>query len=640
MNKRVEWANAICISFTRRIAFGGVLAMLVVAGVTIADIFFRVTFNAPIAAMNEIVAMVFAIAITACFPAGIAQRVHLRVNILSTYFGEKMSSWLTAIGSLLLFWMFALITWRVGVYAMELYIRDATTMILNIPKSPFLWAVTLLCGISAIVQYVIFAGDVFAACRWSPGLSNGMATLCLFGGLLTTLIAILIFDDVVIALSTSAKASPEMTALVIFGLVWILLFLLIPIGSVMVLLGFMGMSLLLDTSPALSVVGSEVAAFLTNDQLIVLPLFLMMGVLASAAGLSEDIYRLAQALLGHFKGGLALATIGGCAGFGAVTGSSVATATTIGRVALPEMSQRGYKPSFSAGCVAAGGTLGALVPPSSALVLYAFLTEESIGRLFIAALVPAALGVFLYMLTISAYVRLVPKVVPAPGKFDATELKSELRRGLTVIVLFAVVMGGIYTGLFTATEAASVGVIGAFLIALFRGKLRGGVFWKVMGETASITAMIYVLILGGITISFFLGITELPEFLTKKVAQMDLAPLGIIALLLVVYILLGAVMESFSIMVITVPVVSSLIIDLGFDLIWWGVIMLVVVEIGLITPPFGINVFVLKAIAGADLPLTAVFRGVMPFVGADIVKLILLVLLPALVLWLPSTMFN
>jgi TRAP-type C4-dicarboxylate transport system permease large subunit len=201
-------------------------------------------------------------------------------------------------------------------------------------------------------------------------------------------------------------------------------------------------------------------------------------------------------------------------------------------------------------------------------------------------------------------------------------------------------MGGIYSGLFTATEAASVGVVGAFLVALFRGKLRGGAFWNVMGETASITAMIYVLILGGITISFFLGITELPEVLTTKVAQKDLPPLGIIAILLVVYILLGAVMESFSIMVITVPVISGLIIDLGFDLTWWGVIMLVVVEIGLITPPFGINVFVLKAVAGADLPLTAVFRGVMPFVGADIVKLILLVLLPSLVLWLPSTMFN
>ncbi len=415
---------------------------------------------------------------------------------------------------------------------------------------------------------------------------------------------------------------------------------LIPIGAVMVLLGFLGTSLLLDTGPALSVVGSEVAAFLTNGQLAVLPLFLMMGVLASAAGLSEDIYRLAQALLGHFRGGLALATIGGCAGFGAVTGSSVATAATIGRVALPEMNQRGYAAGFSAGCVAAGGTLGALVPPSSALVLYAFLTEESIGQLFIAALVPAALGVLLYMLTVAAYVRLVPNAAPASEKIGSRELMTEFRRGLTVITLFAVVMGGIYTGLFTATEAAAVGVVGAFLIALFRGKLRGGAFWNVMGETASITAMIYVLILGGITLSFFLGLTELPEFLTKKVAGMDLAPLGIIALLLVVYILLGAVMESFSIMVITVPVVSGLITDLGFDLVWWGIIMLVVVEVGLITPPFGINVFVLKAVAGADLPLATVFRGVMPFVGADLVKLALLVLLPALVLWLPSTMFN
>ena len=640
MDRWVERATTVCIAFTRRIAFGGVLAMLVVAGVTILDIFLRAAFNSPIAAMNEIVAMVFAIAVAACFPAGIAEGVHLRVNILSTYFGEKISRWLMAFGSLLLFWMFALLAWRIGVYAWEMYSRDAATTILNIPKSPFLWTVAALCGISAIVQYLVFAGDVVAACRNTPASSSGITVLFLVGGLAATLLAVVIFDGTVTALSAPAKVAPVMTALVIFGFVWGLLFLLIPIGAVMVLLGFLGTSLLLDTGPALSVVGSEVAAFLTNGQLAVLPLFLMMGVLASAAGLSEDIYRLAQALLGHFRGGLALATIGGCAGFGAVTGSSVATAATIGRVALPEMNQRGYAAGFSAGCVAAGGTLGALVPPSSALVLYAFLTEESIGQLFIAALVPAALGVLLYMLTVAAYVRLVPKAAPVSEKIDSRELMTEFRRGLTVITLFAVVMGGIYTGLFTATEAAAVGVVGAFLIALFRGKLRGGAFWKVMGETASITAMIYILILGGITLSFFLGLTELPEFLTNKVAGMDLAPLGIIALLLVVYILLGAVMESFSIMVITVPVVSGLITDLGFDLVWWGIIMLVVVEVGMITPPFGINVFVLKAVAGADLPLVTVFRGVMPFVGADMVKLALLVLLPALVLWLPSTMFN
>ena len=613
--------------------------MLVIAGVTILDIFLRASLNSPISAMNEIVAMVFAIAISACFPVGIAKRVHLRVNVLSTYFSKNLNLWLTAIGSLVLFWMFALLAWRIGFYSMEMHLRGAVTTILTIPKGPFLWAVTLLCGISAMVQYVVFAGDAAAACRRLPS-SNRITLLVLVGGLATTLIVVGTFDTVATTISNPAKAAPQMTALIIFAFVWCLLLMIMPIGAVMVLLGFVGMSLLLGIDPALSVVGSEISAFLTNGQLAVLPLFLMMGILASAAGLSEDIYRLAQALFGNLKGGLALATIGGCAGFGAVTGSSVATAATIGRVALPEMNQRGYEVGFSAGCVAAGGTLGALVPPSSALVLYAFLTEESIGQLFIAALVPAALGVLLYMMTISTYVRLVPTAAPPSEKTGSTKLITELRRSSTVIILFAVVMGGIYTGLFTATEAAAVGVVGAFLAALFRGKLRGNAFWDVMGETASITAMIYVLILGGITISFFFGITELPEFLTRSVAQMDLPPLGVIGLLLGVYVLLGAVMESFSIMVITVPVVSGLISGLGFDLVWWGIIMLVVVEIGLITPPFGINVFILKTIAGANLPLTTVFRGVMPFVAADLLKLILLVLMPALVLWLPSTIFN
>ena len=312
---------------------------------------------------------------------------------------------------------------------------------------------------------------------------------------------------------------------------------------------------------------------------------------------------------------------------------------TIGRVALPEMNRRGYATGLSTGCVAAGGTLGALVPPSGILVMYSFLTEVSIGQLFVAAMIPGLLAAVLYMMTVSVYVRVFPSSAPRTQKVDWGEMARAGRRGITVIALFILVMGGIYTGIFTATEAASVGAVAAFVIAVYRGKLKGAAFWNVMGETASITAMIYALIIGGLTFSFFVGITGLPELLVGTIGNLDLAPKAIIGIFMVVFVLLGAVMEAFAILIITVPILAGLIMDLGFDLIWWGIVMVAVVEIGVITPPFGVNVFVLKSMAGADVPLTTVFRGVMPFVFSAFIKLALLILIPGLVLWLPSTMF-
>ena len=406
------------------------------------------------------------------------------------------------------------------------------------------------------------------------------------------------------------------------------------------LVGVLGAALLTGVDPALNILGSSAESFLTNENLAVLPLFLIMGSFAAAADLSSDIYRLAQKLFGHWRGGLAAATIGGCAGFGALTGSSLATAATIGQVALPEMRRRGYSPAFATGCVAAGGTLGQLVPPSTAIILYAILTEESIGRLFIAALVPAAVAVALYIGAIALYVRVAPGAAPAPEpRVRRGELLAALRQAWGVLFLFALVIGGLYGGVFTANEAAAVGAVGTFLFALARGKLSGGALWRVMGEVTRTTAMIYMLIFGAVTFSFFMGISGLPELLVSSMRGLDLAPVAVIGLLLGVYIVLGAVMDPFPVMVITVPIVTPLVTGLGYDLTWWGIIMVCVVETGMITPPFGINVFILKGIAGGeDVPMWTVFRGVLAFVAADLVKLALLVLFPALVLWLPSTM--
>ena len=645
MERAIERLDRWGTALTRRIAFVAVLSMLVVAGVTIADVILRAVADSPVVGMNELTEVFFAVAIAACFPVGLTQRVHITVDLLADRYGERVTAWLKVLGAVMLFWMFALLAERMGDIAAELTKTADTTTILEIPTWPFLWLVAALVALGALFQAVVVGVEAAKALRVGEGEAgprniDASLTLVLFCALLATLGVVVGFDDGVAGLASAAKASPTTVAFIVFGLMWVLLLLILPVAASMALLGIIGIALLLGPGQSLNVFGTEAHEFITNSQISVLPLFLMMGVLASAAGLAEDVYNMAHSVLGGLRGGLALATIGGCAGFGAVTGSSIATAATIGRVSLPEMNRRGYSTSLSTGCVAAGGTLGALVPPSGVLVVYSFLTEVSIGQLFIAAIVPGLLAALFYMMTVSAYVRLAPNSAPRTSGVEWAAIAPAMRRGVTVIALFTLVLGGIYTGIFTVTESASVGAVGAFLIAVWRRKLKGAALWRVMGETASITAMVYGLIFGGLTFSFFVGITGLPEWMATAVGSLDLPPKAIIAIFMVIFVLLGAVMEAWAILIITVPILAGLITDLGFDLIWWGIVMVAVVEIGVITPPFGINVFVLKTMAGADVPLTAVFKGVMPFVLSAFVKLALLVAIPALALWLPSTMFN
>ncbi len=659
MSTRLDVVDGRCVTFTRRIAFLGVLGMLAIAILTIVDVSARLAANAPIPGFTEFIEMFLAVAIAATFPAGLAQRVNLSIDLFEKQLGAVLVRWLKVFGGLFLLVMFFFLAWRIGVIAYDLQRRGMVTIVWGWPRGPFIWTVAGLMAICVPVQIVAFlaslrdamggvtrpTGGAFSADGQAPTVAQGRAvsakslTALAVVLLVLTVIAVLWIGQGIEAVSEIARAMPGTVAAVLFLFMWVLLLLMVPLGPAMALIGLVGAALLIGFDPAVHILGSEATDFLTNHQIAVLPLFLMMGSFAAVSGLSSDIYRLAHAVVGHLRGGLALATIGGCAGFGALTGSSLATAATIGRIALPEMRARGYAPGLATGCVAAGGTLGQLVPPSTVIVLYAILVEESIGRLFIAAIVPAGIAVVFYMITISIYTRFVPGAAPSGGQVDGREIIAAIRQSWGALLLFGMVIGGIYGGVFTATEAAAVGAGGAFLFALFRGKLAGGAFWKVMGETTATTAMIYTLIFGAITFSFFLGVTGLTTLVSTFIAELDLAPLGIIALLLIVYLLLGAIMDPFAILIITVPILSPVVVDLGFDLVWWGIIMVIVVETGLITPPFGINVFVIKGVA-PDVPLGTVFRGVMPFVAADIVKLALLVLFPGLVLWLPATMMN
>lgn len=369
----------------------------------------------------------------------------------------------------------------------------------------------------------------------------------------------------------------------------------------------------------------------------VVPLFVMMGVFAARAGLSKSLFDAVNGFVGHLRGGLAIATVGACALFGAICGSSLATVATMGRVALPEMRRHGYADSLSAASVAAGGTLGVLIPPSILLVIFGLLTETSIGALFIGALVPGVVATVLYALGVVAQTRLRPDLAPAGERHGWAERLGLLRRVGGIAALFVLVIGGIYAGFFSPTEAAAVGAAGAFIIALLAGRMTLAVIGEVVAETAAMTGMIFLILIGASLFNYFLETTNLPVAMVGLIESADLGPFAVLVLILVGYVILGCFLDSLSMILLTVPFLAPVAVALGYDLVWFGVLVVTVAEIGLITPPVGMNLFVVQGIDKA-LDQRVVVRGILPFILADLLRLALLVAFPALVLWLPGQM--
>lgn len=613
-----------------------VMGMLLGALVIVADVLMRWLLGSAVVALNEVMSHVFAVAVAMTLPAGAARRVNLKVDLLGDRMGPRLSAWMSVAGSLALAVFFALLAWCVWAQAVKFDAQGRATLLLNWPLAPTSYAVAVALALSALVQLWNAAQDL-GACRRVDGSPPAACGLVVVGALWLSVLALLGWVVADPGGPTGyAMNHPGVAVATAFALLWIGVLSQLPLAAVSGLLGLVGTALFIGSGSAGKVWATDATDFLTNAQIATLPLFLMMGSFAVAAGISDDIYRLANAVLGRVRGGLAYATIAGCAGFGAVSGSSVATAATFGRIALPQMQKRNYAPGLATGVVAAGGTLGALVPPSGAIILFALLTEQSIAMLFVAAMVPALLALLLYFATVWIVVRLSPDAAPDVGATREPFLPA-LRGALPVGGLFGLVIGGLYGGLFTATESAAVGAVGAFLLALSRGRLSRDRFLAVMSETTATTALIYGLIFGALIFSFFVNLGQVPEMAARWIAGFDVAPVLILIALLVFYLVLGAVMDSFAVMVITVPVVTPVILGLGYDMYFWGVLMLVVVEIGLITPPFGLNLFVLNSLQ-PEVPIARVMKGVLPFILADMVKIALLVACPALALWLPSTM--
>jgi C4-dicarboxylate transporter DctM subunit len=416
----------------------------------------------------------------------------------------------------------------------------------------------------------------------------------------------------------------------------VLLFSKMPIGVGMAIVGFVGFGAVVTFQPALGVLKTVPFTTFSEQSLSVIPLFLLMGAFAFHSGMSEDLFNAVYKWLGHFRGGVAMATIVACACFAAISGSSLATAATLGAIALPEMKKYKYDDGLATGAVAAGGSVGILIPPSVILILYGIITEQSIGKLFLAGIVPGVMEAVFYIFTIAYLTYFKPHHGPRGPKTTFREKLASLKKIWEVVLLFVVVIGGIYKGVFTPTEAAGIGAFGTFFFSLVRRKLNWSNFCQSLSSTVETTGMLFLVILGAMIFGYFLSVTRLPMDFAAIVSDLPVNRYVVLTLILVIVLLLGCIMDSMAIVLLTIPVFYPLVQQLDFNAIWFGILVVRVTEMGLITPPVGLNVFIIKGISGVSIG--TIFRGVIPHLIADLLQVITLVIFPQFALFLPGLM--
>ncbi|HEY6832511.1 MAG TPA: TRAP transporter permease [Pseudolabrys sp.] len=431
--------------------------------------------------------------------------------------------------------------------------------------------------------------------------------------------------------------STDAVAIIGFIALFGLMLLRVPIGMAMGLVGVTGFGYIVGGVPALKMVGQTCMRTVTDYTFGVIPMFLLMGAFVSNSGMSRELFRAANSFLGHFRGGLGIATIAACGGFAAISGSSVATAATFSTVAYPEMRRYGYPQSFATGVIAAGGTLGAMLPPSTVLAVYGIITEQDIGKLFIAGVLPGLLAASMYICTVVLIGMVNPKFLPRAPRHSWTERVSSVRDVWATMLLFVFVIGGLYGGLFTPTEAGGMGAGGAFLIGVLRGRLDRTEIRRSLLQATRTAAAVFTVLIGALLFGYFLTVTQTPQKVTEFLTGLGIGRYGVLALIMLMYLVLGCLMDSLAMVILTVPIIFPVMMHLGFDPIWFGIIIVMTVELGLIHPPVGMIVFVIKSVV-QEVSFSTIFKGVLPFIITDLIRLVILIAFPILALWLPSQM--
>jgi C4-dicarboxylate transporter DctM subunit len=430
---------------------------------------------------------------------------------------------------------------------------------------------------------------------------------------------------------------PITLSILIFLLLFALLAIGLPIGFAMAVTGFIGSAMLIDFGAAMALLGQTAYETPITYNLAIVPLFILMGYFASNSGLSEALFNACNTWLGYRRGGLGLATIGGCGAFAAICGSSLATAATMTQVALPEMKRFNYDDSLATGSIAAGGTIGILIPPSVILVLYGILTQSNIGELFLAGFIPGILTILFFMVTISIMTWIYPEAGPRGAKTSFAEKMGAFKNVWSTVLLFLLVIGGIYLGIFSPEEAAGIGASGALALALLARTMTWEIFFDCLMDTVKTSAMIFTILIGAIMFNNFLVLSAVPDSIGAWIGGLEMSATAILVIILLIYLVLGCALDSLAMILLTIPIFFPVVAKLGFDPIWFGIIVVMVVELGLITPPIGMNVFIIKGMA-PEVALGTIYKGVLPFAVAQILLIALIVVFPAIATWLPSTM--
>lgn len=430
--------------------------------------------------------------------------------------------------------------------------------------------------------------------------------------------------------------SPELIGLIGISLLLVLILLRVSVGLSLFLVGFLGVAWLSDWNVGLSQLGSSAFGTSNNYSLSVIPLFILMGMFMSNTGLGKDLFYTVDKWIGHFRGGLAIATIGAASIFAAISGSTNATTATLAKIAIPEMNEYKYRTTFSTAAVAAGGTLGILIPPSVILIIYGALTSEPIGPLLIGGIIPGIIMTLLFMIMINIQVRLNPEIAPRKNEHVSfpDKIKS-LKNVWAFLLIFFISIGGIYLGIFTPTEAGGIGAIGAFILTVLTKRLKWKSLLSSLDESLRLSVMLFLILIGASLFGKFLALSQIPFFLTSKVTTLDVSPYVILALILIVYFFLGMFLEGIAIMVLTLPIVYPMITQLGFDGLWFGIIMVMILNIGVLTPPLGLSVYIISGVV-KDVPIEKIFLGVIPSIITMIIFTIILVIFPEIVTFLPN----
>ena len=609
----------------------GVACLTFMMLLTAVDVCLRYVFNRPITGAYEITELMMCVLVAFGLAYTAVHKGHINVDFLISKLADSSTQRvISVITSALSLGFFLVITWQSTLYSGKLRIGGYETEALTIPIYPFAYAVAVGSAALFLVYIISLREDVKALTAGS----RPSVLVFQFSGIVLVLLLFMIplFGEWI-----PWQIDPLTAGLLGIGLLIVLLFSGIPIAVAMGLVGFWGMAYVNGLEAGLSIMGSTSHSIASTYSLSVIPLFILMGAFCFQSGLSKDLYYAVYRWVGHFPGGLAMATVGACASFAAVSGSSVATAATMGMVALPEMRRYKYDLRLATGCIAAGGSIGILIPPSVILVLYGILTEQSIGKLFAAGFIPGVLEALFYMVTIYILCKHNPALGPKGEKANFRERMVSLRATWGVVVLFLLVIGGIYLGIFTPTEAAGIGAFGAFLFSLGRRRLSRKTFFASLNETSRNTAMIFLILIGAALLGRFLAVSRLPFALSEYVAGVAVNRYIVLGFIILLYLILGAIMSSLAMIVLTVPIIFPVVQALGFDPIWFGIIIVRMVELGQITPPVGINMFIIKGVA-KEVPLEDIYRGVLPFIVADICHVALLVAVPEVATFLPNLM--